>query len=304
MTTFRTEELNNTNLIEFEQLLKEVCAVERISLLRDKERLHYAMILKDEDKPVGILISWYNRFHPYADYIAIHVIPTYRNETVESILVQQAQLRLVVSHLQTITLETTYPLEDFYATYKFKEVRRTYTVTIDTDFIMQVMSLNDHFDLTAHNFNMVDLKQWSDIDIDYIKLGKCIKNSYEAVHTLNPPGTFDEVMWAKFASQSDVIVSGSFVILDASNQQIVAYSLMHTMDSSNMAELGWSYHVPELPKIFPFLIFKQIQYAHSIGISNLEIEIDDSDLARMELLKYFPTKPAPALVTYQWKPSP
>lgn len=99
-----------------------------------------------------------------------------------------------------------------------------------------------------------------------------------------------------------VLMDGSYLLLDTSQKEVIAYSFLHESDSEHVYELGWCGCVDRRYKrVIPQLILQQAKYAICKNVSILTGEFDTTDYYAMEVFKTFPFAASPALITYQKK---
>lgn len=95
---------------------------------------------------------------------------------------------------------------------------------------------------------------------------------------------------------------GSYVYLDTSGQEILAYSFLHESESAKTYELGWcGCSDKRYKRLIPQLIFQHITYSIDQNINAITGEFDTTDHYAMEVFKSFPFIPSPTWVTYEKK---
>lgn len=98
----------------------------------------------------------------------------------------------------------------------------------------------------------------------------------------------------------DVVLEGSFLVLNSSKNEVLAYAFLHHSDQKDKFEFGWrGAIVNEYQKLLQMITYNQILYAKKLGMNWIEGEIDSTDKFALELLRHLPFSPAPAWITYQ-----
>ncbi|MBH0349572.1 GNAT family acetyltransferase [Bacillus sp. BD59S] len=262
-------------------------------LLREnKTKCAYAAYYKKD--VVGIFFAWGSTFHPYCTYFRIYTNPFYSELHIEKFLLNEISKRENFKlPLQTSIWETSAHLKAFFEEHNFTEIRRTYMPILDVPKIITI-------DTMLHsNYAVQILSNISSNTSFFEKLAYVVKMNYEDTHLANPVASFPLEAWKEQILADDVLLDGSFVIIDEETE-IIAYSFLHTSEKDNTVELGWcGTHNTENVSLLKLLVFKQAMYANTHGYSFVQGEFDSTSIYAMEILKSFPFNPCATWITYQ-----
>lgn len=243
----------------------------------------------------GLLTAWKSSFHPYCTYFSMATNPFLDNK-VEALLLQSLyKIPGTRFPLQTLIWETSYRLKTFYEDNEFVEIRRTYMPIIRTSKI----EINQVFsDVLADNLIIKDLISIQDNELLKFKLINLIKDNYRCVHSENPVGEHDLVVWGKLIFNVETNLKGSYIALR--DNEIIAYSLLHFSETPNIFEFGWrgTKNFTDI-RVMLMLTALQVNFAAENGVDRIEAEIDTTNHFAIEMLKFFPFSSAPALLTFQ-----
>ncbi|WP_214783500.1 hypothetical protein [Bacillus sp. ISL-45] len=256
---------------------------------------YYTYEAYEEGTLVGILTSWTSEFHPYCTYFSVVSNPFLDNK-VEALLLQSLYKTSGIRFpLQTLIWETSYRLKTFYEDNEFDEIRRTYMPVLTSSKI----EINQVFpDIAAHNLTIKDLYSIKDNELLKLKLISLVKENYSRVHAKNPVGEHDLVEWEKLIFNEGTNLKGSYIALK--DNELVAYSLLHSSETPNMFEFGWrgTRNYTDV-RVMLMLTALQVNFAAENDVDFIEAEIDSTDHFAKEMLKFFPFSSAPALLTFQ-----
>ncbi|MDV6038974.1 GNAT family acetyltransferase [Bacillus sp. SM-B1] len=262
-------------------------------LLRDnKTKCAYVAYYKKD--VVGIFFTWGSNFHPYCTYFRIYTHPFYAELHIEEFLLNEIQKRENFKlPLQTSIWETSAHLKDYYEQNNFMEIRRTYMPILDVQKILSIKA-------TLHsNYRVQTLSTILSNNNFFEKLAHLVKTNYEDTHLANPVASFPLESWKERILADDTLLDGSFVLIDEENEMI-AYSFLHTSEKDNTVELGWcGTYTTENVSLLKLLVFKQAMYANKHGYGFIQGEFDSTSIYAMEILKFFPFNPCPTWITYQ-----
>ncbi|MED3126795.1 GNAT family acetyltransferase [Bacillus wiedmannii] len=263
------------------------------NLLRDnKTKCAYVAYYKKD--VVGVFFTWNSNFHPYCTYFRIYTNPFYSELHIEQFLLNEIQKRENFKlPLQTSIWETSAHLKAYYEEHNFTEIRRTYMPILDVRKIIAI-------DTMLHsNYDVQTLSNILSNDSFFEKLAHLVKTNYEDTHLANPVASYPLETWKGQILTDDVLLDGSFVMIDEENK-IIAYSFLHTSEKDNTVELGWcGTHTTENLSLLKLLVFKQAMYASKHGYSFIQGEFDSTSIYAMEILKSLPFNPCPTWITYQ-----
>ena len=263
------------------------------NLLRDnKTKCAYVAYYKKD--VVGTFLTWNNNFHPYCTYFRIYTNPFYSVLHIEQIFLTEILKRENFKlPLQTSIWETSAHLKAYYEEHDFTEIRRTYMPILDVQKIIPI-------DTMLHsNYDVQTLPNILSNNIFFEELAHLVKTNYEDTHLANPVASFPLEAWKEKILADDVLLDGSFVMIDGENK-IIAYSFLHTSEKENTVELGWGgTHTTENLSLLKLLVFKQAMYANKHGYSFIQGEFDSTSIHAMEILKSFPFNPCATWITYQ-----
>ncbi|HDR4422015.1 TPA: GNAT family acetyltransferase [Bacillus cereus] len=263
------------------------------NLLRDNTaKCAYVAYYKKD--VVGVFFTWNSSFHPYCTYFRIYTNPFYSERHIEQFLLNEIQKRKNFKlPLQTSIWETSAHLKAFYEEHNFSEIRRTYMPILD---VQKIISIDTMF---HSNYDVQSLSNILPNNSFFEKLAHLVKTNYEDTHLVNPVASFPLEAWKEQILADDVLLDGSFVMIDEENK-IIAYSFLHTSEKDNTVELGWSgTHTTENLSLLKLLVFKQAMYASKRGYSFIQGEFDSTSIYAMEILKSFPFNPGATWITYQ-----
>ncbi|PHG49971.1 GNAT family acetyltransferase [Bacillus wiedmannii] len=262
-------------------------------LLREnKTKCGYVAYYKKD--VVGIFFAWGSTFHPYCTYFRMYTNPFYSELHIEQFLLNEISKRENFKlPLQTSIWETSAHLKAFFEEHNFTEIRRTYMPILDVRKIITI-------DTMLHsNYAVQSLSNILSNNSFFEKLAYVVKTNYEETHLANPVASFPLEAWKEQILADDVLLDGSFVIIDEETE-IIAYSFLHTSEKDNTVELGWcGTHNTENASLLKFLVFKQAMYANTHGYSFIQGEFDSTSIYAMEILKSFPFNPCATWITYQ-----
>ncbi|MFC9414494.1 GNAT family acetyltransferase [Bacillus mobilis] len=263
------------------------------NLLRDsKTKCAYVAYYKRD--VVGIFFTWSSSFHPYCTYFRIYTNPFYSKLHIEQFLLNEILKRESFKlPLQTSIWETSAHLKAYYEEHNFTEIRRTYMPILD---VQKIISIDTMLHL---NYDVQSLSNILSNNSFFEKLAHLVKTNYEDTHLANPVASFPLEAWKEQILADDVLLDGSFVIIDEETE-IIAYSFLHTSEKDNTVELGWcGTHNTENVSLLKLLVFKQAMYANTHGYSFIQGEFDSTSIYAMEILKSFPFNPCATWITYQ-----
>ena len=242
---------------------------------------------------VGLLTAWTSVFHPHCTYFSLVSKPNVGYEIEAALIDSLYMFEDIQLPLQTSIWETSYKLKNFYEDNGFKEVRRTYSPLLKT-------SKLDYEKMYMQGFHIKDLNSLVNNPELKPKLIQLVKDSYEKSHLVNPVGEHSLEKWEELIFDEDTILDGSFILLK--EKQIQAFALLHDSETTNQYEFGWRGMRDDADsRILLMLTAKQINFAFEKGVHFIEAEIDTTDQAALDMLKYFPFSPAPTLITFQKK---
>ncbi|WP_046215935.1 hypothetical protein [Paenibacillus wulumuqiensis] len=300
MESIKIKNYHPDQLTEMVSFLHRTDHMHRQPMLQNPSRRKDAFYTLFDHQISGLLISWHNSFHPYADYITLILDPDQQHRRAGDILLYEAVQRSSKPYLQLSIGENAYPESGFYESRQFKEVRRTYVPKLSVQQGLQYLLTVESFDEPPTSFSILHLKEWQQHDQDYSRLAKRVYTDYERVHAINPPAPMDMQKWTALLQEDDLMPEGSYIAYNPHNNQILGYALMHKSVEADTVELGWS-DQGSYPELRLLLIQEQLKYARQHGYTSIEMEIDSTDPMRMELLSRLPFQPAPALITYQYR---
>jgi GNAT superfamily N-acetyltransferase len=248
---------------------------------------------------IGVITTWKTSFHPNCTYMSMIVHPLFRNNGMESKLLEYAESSQGVDFpLQTSIYETNYFFKEFYEKSGFKEIRRTYLSLLK---LTEIQELNMKF-IQKYSNTQLSIETLGGISKDEKlknKLISLVKETYEETHRDNPPRISDLHSWEKLIFNKDTLLDSSYIAL-SDNNEILAFALLHEGEDDNILEFGWRGTKVETDLNLTILLTAvQIRAAKSKGYKYLEGEIDTTDPYSIELFKTFPFSPSPSLITYQ-----
>lgn len=261
-------------------------------LLNNKTKCAYVAYHKKD--VVGIFFAWGNNFHPYCTYFRIYTNPFYSELHIEQFLLNEIQkLENFKLPLQTSIWDTSAHLKAFYEEHNFTEIRRTYMPILDVQKIIAI-------DTMLHsNYDVQILSNILSNNSLFKKLAHLVKTNYEDTHLANPVAPFPLQTWKEMILADDVLLDGSFLIIDEENE-IIGYSFLHTSEKDNTLELGWcGTHTTDNLPLLKLLVFEQAMFANKHGYSFVQGEFDSTSIYAMEILKSFPFNPCATWITYQ-----
>lgn len=226
------EKYSRSNEIQVKQLIdlykEESCL---FHLLRNnKTKCAYVAYYKKD--VVGIFFTWGSNFHPYCTYFRIYTHPFYSELHIEEFLLNAIpKLENFKLPLQTSIWETSAHFKNYYEQNNFMEIRRTYMPILD---VRKIVSIDI---VPNSNYHLQTLSNIVSNNNSLEKLAYLVKKNYEQTHLANPVASFPLQTWQEMILADDVLLDGSFLIIDGEHQ-IVAYSFLHTSEKDNTVELG------------------------------------------------------------------
>ncbi|MGV7115583.1 GNAT family N-acetyltransferase [Paenibacillus kyungheensis] len=266
-------------------------------LFIENHKRTFAWCARKKEQIIGVLVGWTNNFHPYANYISLHIHPKYRLEAVEDKLIKALQQVPSVYPFQMSSWKNQYPTSAFYTRNHFEKIRCTYTARLDLNKVINDSLTSHKAIISSKNYIMYDLEQWKNIDTYLYDLAIHIRDDYAQKHMVNPLGVYEIKKWQELLDAEDIIKQGSYIVYDYSSKQIVAYGLMHFVNNK-VVELGWSNGKLNALKKWESILWKQFYLAWNQGYYSVEMEIDNTDQERLNLLDQYPFETISILNTY------
>ncbi|PHC87871.1 GNAT family acetyltransferase [Bacillus wiedmannii] len=292
--TLVIEKYSRSNELQVKQLIDLYNEDSYLFHLLRENKTKCAYIAYYKKDVVGVFFTWNSNFHPYCTYFRMYTNPFYSELHIEQFLLNEISKRENFKlPLQTSIWETSAHLKAFFEEHNFTEIRRTYMPILDVRKIITI-------DTMLHsNYAVQSLSNILSNNSFFEKLAYVVKTNYEETHLANPVASFPLEAWKEQILADDVLLDGSFVIIDEETE-IIAYSLLHTSEKDNTVELGWcGTHNTENASLLKLLVFKQAMYANTHGYSFIQGEFDSTSIYAMEILKSFPFNPCATWITYQ-----
>ncbi|PEL21293.1 GNAT family acetyltransferase [Bacillus wiedmannii] len=292
--TLVIEKYSRSNELQVKQLIDLYNEDSYLFHLLRENKTKCAYIAYYKKDVVGVFFTWNSNFHPYCTYFRMYTNPFYSELHIEQFLLNEISKRENFKlPLQTSIWETSAHLKAFFEEHNFMEIRRTYMPILDVRKIITI-------DTMLHsNYAVQSLSNILSNNSFFEKLAYVVKTNYEETHLANPVASFPLEAWKEQILADDVLLDGSFVIIDEETE-IIAYSFLHTSEKDNTVELGWcGTHNTENASLLKLLVFKQAMYANTHGYSFIQGEFDSTSIYAMEILKSFPFNPCATWITYQ-----
>ncbi|MGH1259070.1 MULTISPECIES: GNAT family acetyltransferase [Bacillus] len=292
--TLVIEKYSRSNELQVKQLIDLYNEDSYLFHLLRENKTKCAYIAYYKKDVVGVFFTWNSNFHPYCTYFRMYTNPFYSELHIEQFLLNEISKRENFKlPLQTSIWETSAHLKAFFEEHNFTEIRRTYMPILDVRKIITI-------DTMLHsNYAVQSLSNILSTNSFFEKLAYVVKTNYEETHLANPVASFPLEAWKEQILADDVLLDGSFVIIDEETE-IIAYSFLHTSEKDNTVELGWcGTHNTENASLLKLLVFKQAMYANTHGYSFIQGEFDSTSIYAMEILKSFPFNPCATWITYQ-----
>ncbi|PEM11171.1 GNAT family acetyltransferase [Bacillus wiedmannii] len=292
--TLVIEKYSRSNELQVKQLIDLYNEDSYLFHLLRENKTKCAYIAYYKKDVVGVFFTWNSNFHPYCTYFRMYTNPFYSELHIEQFLLNEISKRENFKlPLQTSIWETSAHLKAFFEEHNFTEIRRTYMPILDVRKIITI-------DTMLHsNYAVQSLSNILSNNSFFEKLAYVVKTNYEETHSANPVASFPLEAWKEQILADDVLLDGSFVIIDEETE-IIAYSFLHTSEKDNTVELGWcGTHNTENASLLKLLVFKQAMYANTHGYSFIQGEFDSTSIYAMEILKSFPFNPCATWITYQ-----
>lgn len=268
-----------------------------ISILNSK-KLMFAYSAFIDKELVGIVFGWSSNFHPYCTYFRLLSNPYYKAINIEGKLLSKVKEQEMLDFpLQTVIWESSFNLKCFYEDSGFIELRRTY---------MPILKLSDvNKELLLNRSEIYTVMTLGEVSLNHELMKKLIllvKRNYEHTHKVNPVANLGLEEWRKLILADDTLMEGSYIYIDISSMEIIAYSFLHKSEKEDSYELGWCGATECLnTRLILQLILHQVKYSLKEGILYLIGEFDTTDKYSIEVLKVFPFSPCPTKITYQKK---
>jgi hypothetical protein len=205
-------------------------------------------------------------------------------------LIAEVERNGIAYPLQTGADEGTV-LDHYYLEQDFGLIRKTYLPKINLSNSPGTFSMPNNVK-TIHEIS-------SDATLVNNLVG-LVKRIYEDTHTVNPVAEFELEKWKEMIFAEDLLSEGSYVCLNKSGEEILAYSFLHEAETNDTVELGWvgSRTMSEMEYIV-FLVGLQMAYAKQKGYQFMEGEFDTTDTYAMKVLNHFTIPMYPVWNTYQ-----
>ncbi|PHA02166.1 GNAT family acetyltransferase [Bacillus wiedmannii] len=292
--TLVIEKYSRSNELQVKQLIDLYNEDSYLFHLLRENKTKCAYIAYYKKDVVGVFFTWNSNFHPYCTYFRMYTNPFYSELHIEQFLLNEILKRENFKlPLQTSIWETSAHLKAFFEEHNFTEIRRTYMPILD---VRKIITINT---MLHSNYAVQSLSNILSNNSFFEKLAYVVKTNYEETHLANPVSSFPLEAWKEQILADDVLLDGSFVIIDEETE-IIAYSFLHTSEKDNTVELGWcGTHNTENASLLKLLVFKQAMYANTHGYSFIQGEFDSTSIYAMEILKSFPFNPCATWITYQ-----
>ncbi|MED0978491.1 GNAT family acetyltransferase [Bacillus paramycoides] len=291
---FFTEKYRESNELEVKQLIDLYNEESYLLNLLRHNKVNCAYVAYYNKDVVGIFIAWNSNFHPYCIYFRMFTNPFYSQLHIEKYLLTEIQKRESFNlPLQTSIWETSAHLKAYYKENNFAEIRRTYMPILN---VQKIVPTNT---MLNSNYHLQTLSNILSNNSLFEKLAHLVKMNYEHTHLANPVASFPLETWQEMIIANDILLDGSFLIIDEENE-IMGYSFLHTSEKESTLELGWcgTQTMNDL-SLLKLLVFEQTMYANKHGYSFIQGEFDSTSMFAMEILKSFPFNPCPTWITYQ-----
>ncbi|MED3034322.1 GNAT family acetyltransferase [Bacillus thuringiensis] len=288
------ESYNRSNELKVKQLIDLYNEESYLFHLLRNNKTKCAYVAYYKKDVIGIFFTWGSNFHPFCTYFRIYTHPFYSELHIEEYLFSEIQKRENFKlPLQTSIWETSAHLKNYYKQNNFMEIRRTYMPILD---VRKIVSTDI---VSNSNYHLQTLSNIVSNNNSLEKLAYLVKENYEQTHLANPVASFPLQTWQEMILADDVLLDGSFLIIDEAHQ-IIAYSFLHTSEKDNTIELGWcGTHTIDDLSLLKLLVFKQAMYANKHGYSFIQGEFDSTSIYALEILKSFPFNHCPTWITYQ-----
>lgn len=290
----------SSDMNHLKELLSEWVDIDEftyINIMRAvKSKKHICMYEAYENgEIVGLLTAWESDFHPYCTYFSIALKP-FLNFKVEAMLLESLEkTQDIIFPLQTSIWETSYRLKTFYEGNEFNEKRKTYMPILKSNKVDVNLVFGD---ILAQDLSIKDFNSIKNNELLKSELIKLVRENYSKTHSINPVGEHDLHKWEKIIFNDETILKGSYFALK--DDEIIAYSLLHFSETPNMYEFEWRGARGKTDlRIMLLLTALQVNFAAENSVDLLEAEVDSTDHFAIEMLKFFPFSPAPALLTFQ-----
>ncbi|MBK3496432.1 GNAT family acetyltransferase [Viridibacillus sp. YIM B01967] len=280
------------HLKEIEELMKYSYEEQSIFHIIEQQKYEFAYVAYDVESLVGLFVSFKSKMHPYCYYFRLFSMP-FVSQNVEQQLMQYVlQNEVLELPLQTSLWETSRKLMELYEQFDLKIIRKTY---------MPKLYVHQNFPPFPVHKSEYELRTLKDIVNNQFQMEQLlalVRRNYEETHLANPVADLSLKQWQQLFA--DAILEGSFLLCNASDQSIVAYSFLHEAENDKDLELGWC-GVDQLEQLslLQILISKQITYANTNGYEALIGEFDTTSKYALEILKAFPFEPCPTWITFQ-----
>ncbi|OZU87131.1 hypothetical protein CIL03_18270 [Virgibacillus indicus] len=283
--------------VQLKHLIKLCYENENLITISKSPKMKVAYSAFDQNKLVGAVFAWKNDFHPFCTYFRLLISPEYKKEKIAGLLLSKLQEQDEVNlPLQTSIWETNASLCEFYKATGFETVRKTYLPRLPVSDLEIFLSIKN-------NYIDYSLKTLAEITTDnhmMEKLTQLVKRAYEQTHMANPVAEIGLEKWKRLILSEDTLTNGSYVYVDSTSSEILAFSLLHESDSSDTVELGWSGSTNHTSiKLIPQLILQQIIFAEEKEYKYMEGEFDTTSKFAMEVLRTIPFPSSAAWVTFQ-----
>lgn len=259
-------------------------------------KLIYAFTAKLKGEVVGIIIVWENDYHPYSTFFRILIHPSFYQMGIEEKLLSTVDNNEeLLRPLQTSIWETDYLLKEVYENNGFKEIKKTYLPTL---------KITDDLLIGANNKDY-RIRALANISSDgslMKKLSKLVKRIYEQTHLDYPVAELSLADWERLIMADDLIMDGSFVYLDSTETDVLAYSFLHYSEKEDRLELGWSgSRDDQHMDLILQLVSSQIVYGKKYEFQFMEGEFDTTSKYAMKIYNSIPFPSGPTWIAYQKK---
>ncbi|WP_026909185.1 hypothetical protein [Paucisalibacillus globulus] len=243
----------------------------------------------EKEEMVALIVAWKSSFHPFCTYFKIISHPEY---TALGELIAEVEQNGMAYPLQTGVDEGTV-LDHYYLEQDFDLIRKTYLPKINLSNSPGIFSMPN---------NVKTIHEISSNATLVTNLVSLVKRIYEETHTVNPVAEFELEKWREMIFAEDLLAEGSYVCLDKSGEEVLAYSFLHEAETNDTVELGWvgSRTIFEMEYIIS-LVGLQMAYAKQKGYQFMEGEFDTTDPYAMNVLSHFTIPINSVLNTYQKK---
>ena len=290
---WQIEKVESLEALQIEQKLVEKMA-EVSGIVRNK-RYEQLFVATEQQKVIGIGVSWLNGFHPTAVYfrIFIHDQAHDSNEMADALFSCIKKGTVQQDKWIWSGWEPDQRMGEFLDRNGFRLMRKTYMPTLKAADIEKHLA---HLEQADNCFSLQDVLNHPTLKESFLSL---LKETYTATHHINPVNTYSLGEWEDILLDDSPDTERSLICLHPTEPtRIDGYIMLHSVDGQ-CYEVGWVGVSEGVESgLLQRLFKKQLENLKEKGVEVLELEVDTTDWHAMELFDFLEFEKYDAWSTY------